>query len=186
MERLYIKVLLQKYTLGFHLETLNNMQQPILTPQQLEAYNRGEVVTIQKVKEVKRVMPQPQKKVFFCEYNGLVSFAWFGESINWSWQNYLAFYTQEELQKQMQYIEAVSYIRTYIANNFGEWKPNWYDHYEEKWSVQYNHSNEKWRIEPNQYMQHVHPYPQLRKPEQAEQFLADCEPQLNILRDFFN
>jgi len=151
------------------------MQQPILTPQQLEAYNRGEAVTIQKVKEVKRKGNEIDADYTFYDYI----------DVEWLWNNYFSFSTKEELQKQMQYIEAVSYIRTYIANNFGEWKPDWSDSEQRKWHPYYNYISKKWEsnwiIAP-----HTSPHPYLKTEEMCEQLIKDCEPQLNIPRDFFN
>lgn len=157
------------------------MQQPILTPQQLEAYNRGEAVTIQKIKEVKRPIPDGAKT-----YHTV--FGWNKDFVGnlWLWNNYLAFSTKEELQKEMQYIEARSYIRTYIANNFGEWKPDWSDEDTAKIYPIYDEQDKVWVLVET-WCEHIpQPYPFLQTYEQGKQFLRDCEPQLNILRDFWN
>lgn len=167
------------------------MQQPILTPEQLEAYNRGEAITIQKPKKVKRVEPNENDgyiTLFDGVRNNMCNRYWVNGFVGdkYLWQNYLAFSTKEELEKQMQYIEAMSYIRTYIANNFGEWKPNWRDDDERKWVPVYNASREIWISLSEEHLNRPQPYPYLQTKEMCNQFHKDCEPQLNILRDFWN
>lgn len=162
------------------------MQQPILTPQQLEAYNRGEAVTIQKVKEVKRAFPYESGLVTTFQITRDGGSVKIIGADSWSWNNYLAFYTKEELQKEMQYIEARSYIRAYIANNFGEWKPDWSNEDQLKWYPYYDYINNKWDTIDDAQSNSPQPYPFLQTKYQCCQLIRDCEPQLNILRDFFN
>lgn len=118
------------------------------------------------------------------EKNKISSCFWEDDSLdNALLNNHNVYLNESDCDKQIAKNEALNKIKTYIKDNFGEWKPNWNDISEDKITIYFNNESRCWSYNTNWSNKTLTLLPHLKSQEQAKQLIKDCEEELNVLID---
>ena len=92
------------------------------------------------------------------------------------------FSTKEEAEEEIKYRKALTTIKHYILDNFGEWKPDWEDEGQSKYFIYYDHTDKRFDYNGSYFFQEIMPsFLYLQSDGQCEQLIKDCETELKIV-----
>ena len=146
-------------------------------------------LTEEQTNKLKKCLPE----LFSSKYRPNVGDrVWTLSDISYIWQNSLGdkrrlasgniFLTPTEYEKELEYRKALTTIKHYILDNFGEWKPDWEDEGQRKYFIYYDHKHKQLGYNWSYFFQEIMPsFLYLQSDGQCEQLIEACETELKIV-----
>lgn len=94
------------------------------------------------------------------------------------------FKTKEQVESYKQFLQAVGEIKQYIAENFGEFRPDWGEANQRKYYLYCNHESLKWESNFGWTNSVINIIPLVESDTTAQAIIYNCHKQLSIIREF--